>query len=66
MNSAESSKHRSTNDRHLPTPDELEQIKNCLKDLRFGSLNIIVQDGVIVQLDRTEKKRLRMNKTQPE
>jgi len=27
--------------------------------LRFGSVNVIVQDGVVVQIDRTEKRRLR-------
>lgn len=38
---------------------ELEQIRESLRGLRFGTLHIIVQDGVIVQIDRTEKRRLR-------
>jgi hypothetical protein len=29
--------------------------------LRFGSVNIVVQDGVVIQIDRTEKRRLRSN-----
>lgn len=37
---------------------ELVQIREALKGLRFGSVNIVVQDGVIVQIDRTEKRRL--------
>lgn len=37
---------------------ELMQIRDALKDLRFGTVNIVVQDGVVVQIDRTEKKRL--------
>lgn len=37
---------------------ELDQIRDALKDLRFGALNIIVQDGVVVQIERTEKRRL--------
>ncbi len=40
---------------------ELNTIRDALRGLRFGSVNIIVQDGVIVQIDRTDKKRLRQN-----
>ena len=36
----------------------LEHIRESLRGLRFGSVLIIVQDGVVVQIDRTEKKRL--------
>jgi hypothetical protein len=39
--------------------DALNQIRDSLRGLRFGSVNIIVQDGVIIQIDRTEKRRLR-------
>jgi hypothetical protein len=39
--------------------DELLAIRNALSGLRFGSVHIIVQDGVVVQIDRTEKRRLR-------
>ena len=42
------------------SPDEaLAQIRESLRDLKFGSVNIIVQDGVIIQIDRTEKRRVR-------
>lgn len=34
------------------------QIRESLRGLRYGSVLIIVQDGVIVQIDRTEKRRL--------
>lgn len=37
---------------------ETQEIQNALRGLRFGSLHVIVQDGVVVQIDRTEKKRL--------
>jgi hypothetical protein len=43
----------------LPTEDELHEIAASLRGMRFGSVNIVVQDGVIIQIDRTEKKRLR-------
>lgn len=36
----------------------LAQICDALRGLRFGSVNIAVQDGVVVQIDRTEKRRL--------
>jgi len=42
---------------------ELEQalvhIREALRGLEFGVLSIIVQDGVVIQIDRTERKRLR-------
>lgn len=38
---------------------QLGQIQDSLRGLRYGSVQIIVQDGVIVQIDRTEKRRLR-------
>ena len=37
---------------------ELQAIQEALRGLRFGSVNVIVQDGIVVQIDRTEKKRL--------
>ena len=37
----------------------LEPIREALRGLRFGIVSIIVQDGVVVQIDRTEKRRMR-------
>ncbi len=45
--------------RQLPTDDELREITASLRGLRYGSVNIVVQDGVIIQIDRMEKRRLR-------
>jgi hypothetical protein len=45
-----------------PADDEINQIRESLRGLRYGSVNIIVQDGVIIQIDRTEKRRLRNGK----
>ncbi|MDZ4821008.1 MAG: YezD family protein [Planctomycetota bacterium] len=39
----------------------LRQIAEVLKGLQFGVVSIIVQDGVVVQIERTEKHRLRKN-----
>lgn len=41
--------------------NDWQQIQDALRGLRYGSVNIIVQDGVIVQVDRTEKRRLRQS-----
>ncbi|MHB8866799.1 MAG: YezD family protein [Pirellulaceae bacterium] len=38
---------------------DLQQIRESLRGLRYGLVNIVVQDGVIVQIDRTEKRRIR-------
>jgi hypothetical protein len=46
-------------DRDTSGDEEIAQIRESLRGLRFGSVNIIVQDGVIIQIDRTEKRRLR-------
>ena len=45
--------------REAAPDDALAQIRESLRGLKFGSVNIIVQDGVIIQIDRTEKRRLR-------
>jgi hypothetical protein len=43
----------------LPNPDAaLRRIGEALRGLRFGSVLTIVQDGVVVQIERTEKTRL--------
>ena len=48
--------------RGTATEDAFQQIRDSLRGLRFGSVNIIVQDGVVIQIDRTEKRRLRVNR----
>lgn len=41
------------------TGSEWTQIRDALRGLRFGTVSIIVQDGVVVQIDRLEKRRIR-------
>lgn len=36
----------------------LEEVRRALEGLQFGSVTLIVQDGVVVQIDRTSKSRL--------
>ena len=35
----------------------LQEIHEALRGLQYGSLNVIVQDGIVVQIDRTSKRR---------
>lgn len=48
---------------HKPDAAELDDhtldcIRNLLRNLRFGEIRLVVQDGVVVQVERTEKIRL--------
>jgi hypothetical protein len=54
--------HIPIQDRTGAVDDTLTQIRDSLRGLRFGSVNIIVQDGVVIQIDRTEKRRLRVDR----
>jgi len=37
----------------------LAEIEAAIRSIRFGVVQIIIQDGVVVQIDQTEKRRLR-------
>jgi hypothetical protein len=37
----------------------LEYVRQALAGLQFGQVSIIVQDGVVVQVERTERRRFR-------
>ena len=41
----------------------IAQILKTLQGLRYGVVSIVVQDGVVVQIERTEKHRLRRNES---
>ncbi len=44
--------------RHVRSETTLRRIGEALQGLRYGSVLAIVQDGVVVQIERTEKTRL--------
>ena len=45
--------------RGLPLSAELQDLlKEALKGMKYGQVILIVQDGKVVQIDRTEKVRL--------
>lgn len=37
----------------------LNEVRDILNDLKYGTITIIVQDGIPIQLDTTEKKRFK-------
>lgn len=36
----------------------LEEVRKALQGLMFGTVTIVVQDGIVIQIDRTSKQRL--------
>jgi len=44
---------------HVEGQWPMRDIEEALRGLRFGTVTIIVQDGVVIQVDRTEKRRIR-------
>lgn len=37
----------------------LETIKQSLETLKYGTITLVVQDGVIIQIEKNEKIRLK-------
>ena len=37
----------------------LDHIREALRGMKYGVVSIVVQDGVVVQIEKTEKRRLR-------
>lgn len=45
------------------TDEDIEAIRDALAGLRYGSALITIQDGVIVQIDRTDRRRMRLRRS---
>jgi hypothetical protein len=41
------------------TRDVYDKLMSYIKDIKYGSVTIIIQDGRIVQIEKNEKVRLR-------
>lgn len=37
----------------------IDTLEEMLRDMQYGSITLIVQDGKIIQIDKTEKHRIR-------
>jgi len=46
------------------TEDGLARVLAALRGLKFGTVTAVVQDGVIVQVERTEKIRVERSRRQ--
>ena len=44
--------------------DALARIQLALRGLKFGTVTAVVQDGVVVQVERTEKIRVERSRRQ--
>ena len=43
-----------------PKPElPLREIEAAIRSIHYGVVQIIIQDGIVVQIDKTEKQRLR-------
>lgn len=40
------------------TEGYIEEVKKVVNSIKFGSLTLIIQDGRVIQIDKTEKIRL--------
>jgi hypothetical protein len=38
---------------------DLDRVRRAVQGIRFGEVRLIIQDGLIVQIERVEKERLR-------
>ncbi len=46
-------------DKQVLERSHLEILKKLLNTMKYGSITFIVQDGKIIQIDKTEKYRLK-------
>lgn len=40
------------------TDDQLKQIQELAGTIRYGSITLVFQDGILIQIDKNEKIRL--------
>lgn len=51
-------KNPDATDTEHDTADALARVSQALRGLRFGEVRLVVHDGAVVQVERTEKLRL--------
>lgn len=55
--------HESASSLALDPPEAVDLLRTALRGLRFGEVKMIIQDGVVVQIERTERTRPTAGKT---
>jgi hypothetical protein len=58
MSSKTPTESRTSQLTNMKSGGDLQQIREALRKMRFGSVKVFVQDGVVVQVERTVKTRL--------
>lgn len=38
---------------------DVEPIRSAIRGIRYGEVRVVIQDGVVIQIDRLEKRRLK-------
>jgi hypothetical protein len=46
--------------------DEISKLLEIIKSVSHGSVSLIIQDGIVIQIDRNEKLRFKKNQTTSE
>lgn len=44
--------------RQAITPSQLQQIRELAETIRYGSITLVFQDGILIQIDKSEKIRI--------
>ena len=47
-----------TEKRQILRNSQIETLVKLLQDMKYGSITLIVQDGKVIQIDKTEKYRM--------
>lgn len=50
---------KETGHRQVLDSSHLDTLEKLLNDMQFGSITLVIQDGKIVQIDKTEKYRVK-------
>ncbi|MDT8440448.1 MAG: YezD family protein [Desulfuromonadales bacterium] len=43
----------------LWNPEIEKRLRQAIRDIRYGSVTLVIQDGHVVQIDKSEKVRLK-------
>jgi hypothetical protein len=52
-------KHMGINSKEIIENKKLEEILKMVGEVKYGSITLIIQDGVIIQVDKNEKIRMK-------
>ncbi|MCM1176080.1 MAG: YezD family protein [Blautia sp.] len=50
---------KDTEKKQILDHSHLGALESLLRDMKYGSITLIIQDGRIVQIDKTEKHRIK-------